>query len=150
MNRIDLAEAALARFDAKVERCPVTGCHHWRGGVSHGGQKTVSERRRQLPYGSFWVTEGLVLRAHIFVAWVFGIIPGPRVPAGHELDHTCENSLCVNPFHIECVPKGINQDYRHGRLERRRPTWADRYTHRGTEGCEQPAVEPRHLRGEHR
>lgn len=139
-------DAALARFAAKVLVCPVTGCWHWRGAISHGGQKTVSERRRQLPYGSFWVVRGLILRAHVFISWAFGVIPGPRVPPGMELDHTCENSLCVSPWHIELVEKGVNQDYRHGRRKRPRLTWAERYRYRGIDPGDAVAVEPRHLR----
>lgn len=143
------ADAALDRFAAKYVVCPVTGCWIWQGAISHGGQKTVSERRRQLPYGSFWVRKGLILRAHIFIAWAFGIIRDPRVPAGMELDHSCENSMCVCPWHIDLVTKGVNQDYRHGRLKRRRLTWKERYLHRGI-GCSPDlmAAEPRHLRGE--
>jgi len=137
-------DEALGRFWAKVEVCPVTGCWHWRGAISHGGQRTVSERRRQLPYGSFRVGRRLVLRAHIFVAWAFGLIEGPRVPPGHEIDHECENSLCVCPWHISCVPRGVNQDYRHGRRDRRRPTWAELYALRGV-GTDEDAAEPRHI-----
>lgn len=142
---------ALTRFADKVEVCPVTGCWHWRGAVSRGGNRLRDgSKRRQLPYGSFFagVLGGrrLILRAHIFIAWAFGIIPGPRVPLGMELDHSCENSLCVSPWHIECVEKGVNQDYRHGRRVRRQPTWRTRYTYRGVGPHDAVAVEPRHLR----
>lgn len=140
-------DRALERFDGYVIVCPVTGCWHWQGGISRGGQKRKDGGpARQLPYGTFWVIRGLVLRAHIFIAWAFGIIPGPRVPWGCELDHTCENSLCVSPWHIELVDKDVNQDYRHGRRERRRPTWGELYALRGVSPDHGEAVEPRHLK----
>ncbi len=138
-------DASLDRFAAKFEVCPVTGCWMWQGGISRGGQKTKKGASAMIPYGSFRVTRYLVLRAHIFIAWAFGIIPGPRVPEGHDLDHTCENSLCVSPWHLELVPKAVNQDYRHKRRERKRPTWADLYAHRGVGPGDRPAIEPRHI-----
>ncbi|MEV7895309.1 HNH endonuclease signature motif containing protein [Streptomyces cyaneofuscatus] len=32
---------------------------------------------------------------------------GP-IPEGCEIDHTCTNTLCVNPSHLEAVPPGEN------------------------------------------
>lgn len=49
------------------------------------------------------------VRAHVFIAWIAGIIKGLKVPKGMNLDHTCENSLCVNPGHLELVSKLENQ-----------------------------------------
>jgi len=146
-------EAALTRFAGKFVVCPVTGCWHWQGGISRGGQRLREAGRRvALPYGSFYVgTTALgrhvILRAHIFVAWAFGIIPEMRVPIGHELDHECENSLCVSPWHIVLRTKEENNDYRHGKRKRRRPTWRQLFTYRGVGTREDAvAVEPRHVR----
>lgn len=140
---IHLLEAAISRFQSKVAICPVTGCWHWRGARSKGGQRGS---HRNTPYGSFYVAPGLILRAHVYVAWLFGIIDGRRLPPGYNLDHTCENSLCVNPFHIELVTNLENQARRHRQVKRTRATWAERYTMRGI-GLEPgvEAVEPLHL-----
>ena len=139
--RLEALNAALTRFWAKVRPCPITGCWQWWGAISRGGQKTS----RQLPYGSFWAAKGMVLRAHVFVAWAFGIIKEPRLPPGYQLDHTCENSLCVNPWHLELVTKEVNQARRHKQERRPRPTWAELYTFRGVRPQAGEAVEPRHI-----
>ena len=31
-----------------------------------------------------------------------------RYPDGHETDHLCRVRSCVNPSHLECVPKAVN------------------------------------------
>lgn len=101
----ELLEAAADRWLNKVQACPWTDCWLWTGGKSRGGQKS----KGQEPYGSFWIAEGLIVRAHIFSAAVFGLIDGVRVPKGYNLDHTCENTLCVSPFHLELVTGEVNQ-----------------------------------------
>lgn len=30
------------------------------------------------------------------------------IPAGHEIDHTCRNTLCCNPEHLEAVTSSVN------------------------------------------
>lgn len=34
--------------------------------------------------------------------WIYEQIIGP-IPDGLQVDHTCRNSLCVNPTHLEAV-----------------------------------------------
>lgn len=146
-----MVEKALTRFAGKIKICPVTGCWHWQGGISRGGQRTKCSCASQLPYGSFYVGRTalgrrIILRAHIFVAWAFGIIPEMRVPSGYELDHECENSLCVSPWHIVLRTKEENNDYRHGKRKRVRPTWRTLFTYRGVSLRDDAvAVEPRHV-----
>ena len=74
--------SAEERFWEKVNKTPT--CWLW-------------TRSTQKGYGAFWSGERLV-RAHRF-AWE--LLVGP-IPEGMVLDHiVCENTLCVNPAHVE-------------------------------------------------
>lgn len=79
-------------------RVEPNGCWTWLGARS-GGQGN------QLRYGSFRVGDK-VMRAHRVA---HDIIGRKHCPAGWHRDHTCNNSLCVNPAHIEAVPHEENQ-----------------------------------------
>lgn len=69
---------------------------HGRGGP-YGKTSRMGEQR---PVG-----------AHVLSYEVF---KGP-VPAGHEIDHTCENTLCCNPAHLEAVTPAENKRRTHSR-----------------------------------
>ena len=82
--------AILLRFILKIRRRG--GCWIWEGARSRGkGNKKW--------YGSF-NAGGVVVRAHKFA---FIAIRGGELPQGYHLDHECENSLCVNPWHLKPV-----------------------------------------------
>jgi len=72
--------AERERFDAKWELDPETGCWLWTAGTTSDG------------YGSFGLTEGRSVRAHL-AAWM--IYRGP-VPPGFWVLHDCGRKLCVN------------------------------------------------------
>lgn len=95
----------LDRFFAKVDKLP-NGCWFWLGARSTGQDRKYHRPRK--PYGSFWY-RGRVIRAHRFA--VECVASPPReCPPEHDRDHTCVFSLCVNPDHIEVVPKAVNQE----------------------------------------
>ena len=81
------------RFWAKVEKHP-SGCWNWTGGCTTAGYSTIGLGRR---------TDGKIY-AHRFA---YEALIGP-IPPGYTLDHLCRNRRCVNPAHLEPVPKGIN------------------------------------------
>lgn len=94
-------EADIARFAEKIELVfgPLSDyCWLWKGARSRGQGNLAW-------YGSFHV-KGKVVRAHkfSFVALGKGIWK-----AGLHLDHLCENSLCVNPKHLEATSREENQ-----------------------------------------
>ena len=92
----------LERFASKIELCHgklSDECWNWTGAKSRG-QGNLQW------YGSFSIG-GKVVRAHKFSFIAIG--KGLWVPGLH-LDHLCENSLCVNPRHLEAVTREINQD----------------------------------------
>lgn len=91
--------ASLARrFLAKVEPCQQTDCWYWTGAQTRSGGRDHGSRK---PYGHMKASVlGLsVMRAHR-IAWV--LFRGPLDP-DLEVDHTCRNSLCVNPYHLEAL-----------------------------------------------
>lgn len=98
----------IERFTEKVElrNGPLeTQCWVWCGCKSRGqGNKQW--------YGTFWI-EKRGVRAHKFSF----VVIGKRVwVPGHHLDHLCENSLCVNPKHLEMTTRETNQDRKYKRI----------------------------------
>jgi len=82
---------AEARFFAKVEIDPETGCWCWTACVQNG-------------YGYFFY-EKKWRRAHrVSYQWFVG-----EIPEGLELDHVvCQNTSCVNFEHVEPVTHRVN------------------------------------------
>jgi hypothetical protein len=97
-----------ARFMRYVERLN-SGCWYWTGARSRG-------QGNRKWYGSFRY-DGRTVRAHVFACDVLSG-RGP-LQEGHERSHVCDFSMCVNPAHIEVVPKEINQRRRHERARTR-------------------------------
>lgn len=103
---MEATQADIDRFMSYVDKLP-NGCWFWTGGRSRGG----GNRKW---YGSFHLN-GKTIRAHRFSCEVLGK-KGP-LPPGHDRDHTCVFSLCVNDEHLDYVPKLKNTQLRD---ERRR------------------------------
>lgn len=80
----------VARFWAKVEPEPNSGCWIWVGGRQEGYGRTWDGTRRQL--------------AHRFS---YELERGP-IPDGLQLDHLCRNPWCVNPWHLDPVTNREN------------------------------------------
>lgn len=81
------------RLTAKVAIDPTTGCWNWTG--------ATSGKKRQ--YSAFRY-EGRLTSGH---RASYRIFVGP-IPDGHEVDHTCRNTLCINPEHLEAVTQREN------------------------------------------
>ena len=100
----DAAHLALAhatdieRFLSFVDFLP-SGCWYWTGARSRG-------RGNKKWYGSFRF-KNQTWRAHRFA---HDIISQRPCPAGHHRDHMCHFSMCVNPAHLECVTREVNQE----------------------------------------
>jgi hypothetical protein len=71
------------RFEAKVERCPISGCWLW------------SDAPDRYGYGRLLV-DGRALKAHRLS---YEMHRGP-IPAGIEVCHSCDTPACVNPAHL--------------------------------------------------
>lgn len=90
-------DADVARFMRLVDKLP-NGCWFWTGARSRG-------KGNRKWYGSFRV-KCRVVRAHRFACDAIG---GQHLQPGEHRDHTCGFSLCVNPAHLECGPREVNQ-----------------------------------------
>lgn len=88
-----------ARLLANSVFDPLTGCRIWTGKTSkrRGGGK---DGRINLRINGRHVAK----RAHRVSFEVFN---GP-IPPDHEIDHTCVNSLCIEPTHLEAVTHDEN------------------------------------------
>jgi len=66
-------------------------CWEWIGVINDRG------------YGRI-VIDGVHRTAHTVGLELMGVV----IPPGYVPDHLCRNRRCVNPFHLEVVPKGVN------------------------------------------
>lgn len=80
-----------ARFWAKVDK--TSTCWNW----------TASLRSKNSPYGNFKVLGKTKLAHRISYELLVGTIP-----EGLTIDHTCKNTKCVNPSHMELVTLSEN------------------------------------------
>lgn len=80
-------------FWGRVRQDAETGCWVWAGpqnGLGYGRFNEPTTRRQ--------------LRAHrVAYEQLVG-----EIPVGLVLDHLCRNTLCVNPWHLDPVPNGVN------------------------------------------
>jgi len=84
-------ENAVSALMAKVEINQETKCWIWRGYIEKNGYgKVTVDTRRD------W--------AH---RHMYRLIVG-EIPVGLELDHTCRNTYCINPAHLEPVTHAEN------------------------------------------
>jgi hypothetical protein len=58
-------------------------------------------------YGRLFMGDKAIPRYMQAHRWAYQFFIGP-VPDGLELDHLCEITLCVNPWHLDPVPHAIN------------------------------------------
>ena len=81
---------ALDRFEAKYEPEPMSGCWVW-----HGAQNQSSPGR--MSYGYYWDSAaGKLIAAH---RWSAKHVGGLAIEDG-QVNHRCDNGLCVNPDHL--------------------------------------------------
>lgn len=87
------------RFTSKIKIDPETHCWNWAAGTKHPIGRPYDK------YGQF-SEDGThkTISAH---RYAYLKAKGP-IPAGLELDHVCQNKLCVNPAHLEAVTHSLN------------------------------------------
>jgi hypothetical protein len=94
------ADYKLKIIDVLLFYCSVSinetsGCWNWLGDVyGHG----------RFWYGRFYI-KGYFHAAHRFSY----VLHKGKIPKGLQIDHKCENKLCVNPEHLDAVTGGENQ-----------------------------------------
>jgi HNH endonuclease len=93
-----------ARFWTKVDK--TDKCWNWKGCLRNGyGLVKMKGKMRQASRVAFELVKG-------------------EIPDGLEIDHICQNTLCVNPDHLEAVTHRENVR----RIEQRIPVagpWAE-------------------------
>jgi len=82
-------------FDNLLRNCvkTPTGCWRWQGAVDKDGYAIVRVGKK-------------VRRGHD-VTWE--IHNSRPIPLGHQPDHVCRNTSCINPRHLELVTCGENK-----------------------------------------
>jgi hypothetical protein len=95
-RRFDWPESLLRRLRFCPPTSMPTGCVEWTGATDRKG------------YGE--IHSPLSPKAH---RASYELIVGP-IPAGHDLDHVCENPPCVNPGHLDPVTR--EEHARRGRM----------------------------------
>jgi hypothetical protein len=93
------------KWRKRLLQCKSDGCWVWDGYASH-----TNERCRGFKYAKLsahFTTHGRTYKfsyAHRLSYFLFrGEIPG-----GMTVDHTCHNSLCVNPYHLRLCTQADN------------------------------------------
>ena len=90
MRRTSIIDKILARI--KI----VGNCHEWQGGHSGHG--------RGGGYPRMWLDGHTVAVRRVVYTHYHGFIPRRL-----QVDHICENRLCLNPDHLELVTNLENQ-----------------------------------------
>lgn len=95
------------RFERHYIPEPNSGCWIWMGTVAKSNRSEYGEIGRE----SSDVKNG---KHHMDKAHrvSYEIYKG-AIPAGHEVDHICTNTLCVNPDHLQVVTSGKNKELAH-------------------------------------
>ena len=70
-----------------------SGCWEWQGHIDRNGYGKAYDAERPAGKRVDWAHR-VSYRRHV----------GP-IPEGYELDHTCENTRCINPAHLDPVTK---------------------------------------------
>lgn len=98
------------RFWSKVEK--TNGCWIWKSCKSHNG------------YGLFKVSPKM-MRAHR-VSWEMA---NGSIPDGMQVNHTCDNPACVNPFHLYAGTQKQNREDAVARGRTAKGSKSGSYTH---------------------
>lgn len=77
--------------------CPKSGCWIWIGKISRKGYGHVSVR-----------VPGIGPRNRMAHRVAFEQLTGRAIPPDMTLDHTCRNTRCINPAHLEIVTREEN------------------------------------------
>lgn len=88
---------AVDRILERTAADPDSGCWIWQGAVNAGGYGRVSVGSR---------AEGTLRQEFIHRA-VYEALVAP-IPEGLHIDHLCRVRHCVNPEHMDPVPKAVN------------------------------------------
>lgn len=72
---------------------PGTGCWEWRGYADRNGYGRIYDPTRPNGKKTQWAHRVFFERHN-----------GP-IPDGHDIDHVCQNTICVNPAHLEAVTR---------------------------------------------
>jgi hypothetical protein len=83
-------QTPLAFFERHVELRGDFGCWLWTGQMDRGYGKIVAAGRTH--------------QAHRFSY----VVHHGAIPPGLTLDHLCRVKACVNPWHVDPVPGGVN------------------------------------------
>jgi hypothetical protein len=70
---------------------PVTSCWEWQGYADSNGYGRVYDDSRPRGQRTLWAHRAS-----------FEYHKGP-IPLNHEIDHTCQNTICINPDHLDAV-----------------------------------------------
>ena len=97
-------QSESVRFWSKVDKAG--DCWEWTAGTWRSRGHAV--------YGQFTLTGGKKICAH---RYAYMEVNGD-IPEGHQIDHRCHNTLCVNPSHLRVATNKQNHENRLGPTSR--------------------------------
>lgn len=86
------------RLDGRIETDSEAGCWIWTGYAQKSGSKGNAVYGRLKRGGVLWYIH----------RWVYRLLVGP-IPEDHHVHHTCLNTLCCNPRHMETIEAGEHE-----------------------------------------
>lgn len=89
-------------------------CWEWTGYKDNKGYSIDLAKFRETPYSNRSMSRRIVQ-----------IMKG-TLTTGLEIDHLCENTSCINPFHLEEVTHGQNMKRIYHRMEKQKPMRFDK------------------------
>ena len=112
--RFGTRSSIFARFIRKVEVEPGSECWIWTGAVCRQGGvgRAWQEHRAYGHMDGVPITKSGYAKAHRVSCWLFRPGFDPKL----QVDHLCENTLCVNPYHLELVDGEENNRRRFERV----------------------------------
>jgi HNH endonuclease len=99
------------RFEKHFIPEPNSGCWLWLSATIAGGPKN-----NPALYGVIGNDRGLVPKMLMAHRASYQVYKG-EIPEGHDIDHECRNTLCVNPDHLQPLTRKrhIKLTYEHAR-----------------------------------
>ncbi len=85
------------RLKDKAKLNPETHCIEWQGALDRYGYGKING-------GKDMPNESLAHRA-AFRCW------SGDIPEGCDIDHRCQNTRCINPSHLQAIPRRVHVKY---------------------------------------
>lgn len=107
MRNIDIPENIIEKFNISFIPEPNSGCWLWEGAVDKNGYDTIR----------FSIDS---VNKNFFAHRISFIIEHGEIPTNKQINHKCDNKLCISPYHLYA---GTQQDNMKDKIGKHRRTY---------------------------